>query len=216
MQIEVFTDGSATTRDKPGGYAYVLVIDGKKHAECSGHMAGASNNDAELEAAIQGLAAVLKLITAEPPSPRVFSHEELYNCNVTLCSDSQLVLGWASGTYRFKQQDKLEKYRQLQFLVNRLKVKTKWIEGHAGHEHNERCDKLANEARIGVNRAKDKAEAIVNGNTLIGTKKNGTICIWYKNSLKVIDLETNVIEDYKREIHGPRGGVLEVREEKSR
>ncbi|CAM6004870.1 unnamed protein product [Sphagnum balticum] len=213
MQIEVYSDGSATTKDRPGGYGWVLVIDGTKHSEGNGHIPFASNNDAELEAALQGLGAALKLVTR-------FNGIFNPNCdgtyNVTLCSDSQLILGWASGTYRFKQQDKMDKYNQLMFIVKRLNVKTKWIEGHSGHEHNERCDKLANEARTGVTKKKEKADAIVNGNTLIGTKKTGTLCVWYKNCLKVIDLDTNVIEDYDRATHGPRGGLLEIREEKSR
>lgn len=210
MKIDVYTDGSATTKDKPGGWGFVLVIDDKKYAECGGHMAGASNNDAEMEAAIQGLAAALKFVNM---------HQAQYNMveyNVTLVSDSQLILGWARGTYRFKQTDKIEKYKQLQFLVARLGVSTRWVQGHSGDEYNERCDKLANEARLGVNRQKDREEAIAAGKTLIGTKKSGTVCIWYKSCLKVIDLESNTIENYDRTIHGPRGGTLEVREEKSR
>lgn len=210
MHIEVYTDGSATTKDKPGGWAYVLVINGNKYAECGGHMANASNNDAEMEAAIQGLAAALKYIT----DPTNFS--DYSKAAVTLVSDSQLILGWASGRYRFKQMDKIDKFKQLQFVVGRLGVKTRWVEGHSGDEHNERCDKLANEARIGVNRKKEREEALISGNTLIGTKKSGTICLWYKGALKVVDLETNIIENYDRTIHGARGAMLEVREEKSR
>lgn len=207
MRIEIYTDGSATTADKPGGWAYVFVIDGKKHAECAGHMAGASNNDAEMEAAIQGLAAALKYINTEGLGSGL---------DVTLCSDSELIIGWTNGRYRFKQQNKIKKYEQLQFLAKRLNVKTRWVKGHAGDEHNERCDKLANAARRGVTRTQEKADAIAAGKTLIGTKKLGTICLWYKNQLKVVDLETNVIEDYDRSIHGQRGGTMEIREEKSR
>lgn len=214
MKVEVFTDGSATTKDRPGGWAYVLVVDGQKHAECGGHMAGASNNDAEMEAAIQGLAAALKWLNENLALHVGLDHKSV--AEVTLVSDSQLILGWARGTYRFKQTDKIDKYKQLQFLVARLGVKTRWVQGHSGDEHNERCDKLANEARLGVNRQKDREEAIAAGKTLIGTKKSGTVCIWYKNCLKVIDLESNTIENYDRTIHGPRGGTLEVREEKSR
>lgn len=225
MNIEVYTDGSATTKDKPGGWGFVIIIDGKKYAECGGHMESASNNDAEMEAAIQGLAAVLKYFR-DHGEPFIAGSEY---CNigdlelrhipaykVTLCSDSQLILGWANGTYRFKQVDKVEKYKQLQFLIGRLEAKTRWIKGHTGDEHNERCDKLANEARLGVVRQKDREEALATGKTLIGTKKSGTICIWYKDKLKVVDLESGIIENYDRSVHGPRGGVLEVREEKSR
>jgi ribonuclease HI len=213
MIIEVYTDGSATINTKPGGWAFVLVIDGKKHSECAGHMALASNNDAEMEAAIQGLAAALKLVNSTACFGTGMANEKF---EVTLCSDSELILGWTSGRYRFKQQSKIAKYDQLQFLVKRLGVKTRWVKGHSGDEHNERCDKLANEARLTVNRKKDREEAIVAGKTLIGTKKAGTVCVWYKNQLKIVDLETNVIEDYDRAIHGARGGTLEIREEKSR
>jgi len=216
MHIEVYTDGSATTSDKPGGWAYVLVIDGVKIAECGGHMAGASNNDAEMEAAIQGLAAALKYINKLETMEVCGENPQLPPIQVTLVSDSQLILGWTNGTYRFKQADKQEKYKQLQFLKGRLGVKTRWVQGHTGDEHNERCDKLANEARLGVNRKKDREEAMAAGKTLIGTKKSGTVCIWYKNQLKIVDFESNVIENYDRTIHGARGGTLEVREEKSR
>jgi len=221
MKIEVYTDGSATTKDKPGGWASVIVIDGVKHSEFSGHMGGASNNDAEMEAAIQGLAAALKhinnhrqmLCAAGADDPQI---DRITNYEVTLCSDSELIIGWTSGRYRFKQLEKIDKYNQLQFLAKRLKVQTRWVKGHSGDEHNERCDKLANEARLGVNRKKDMADAIAAGKTLIGSKKSGTLCVWYKNQLKVIDLETNIVENYERTVHGARGGVLEIREEKSR
>jgi ribonuclease HI len=213
MHIEIYTDGSATVKEKPGGWAYVLIIDGQKYAECAGHMEGASNNDAEMEAAIQGLAAVLKLTV-----DKVTGKDEpaAYDRKVTLVSDSQLILGWADGTYRFKQQNKIDKYNQLKFLVSRLGAKTRWVEGHSGDEHNERCDKLANEARLGISKQKDREEALATGKTLIGTKKSGTLCVWYKNTLKIIDLETNIVENYSRNIHGSRGGTLEIREEKSR
>lgn len=207
MNIEVYSDGSATTKDKPGGWGYVVVIDGVKHSEGKGHMAGASNNDAEMEAAIQGLAAVLKLFSKTLESPQDI---------VTLVSDSQLILGWASGVYRFKQADKYAKYKQLEFLMKRLSAKTRHVKGHSGDEHNERCDKLANLGRTQKEEEIKRIDAKANGDTLIGTKKTGTLCVWYKGSLKVIDLDANVIENYDRTTHGTRGGILEVREDKSR
>jgi ribonuclease HI len=208
MLIEVYTDGSATVSDRPGGWAYVLILDGGKFAECSGHMSGATNNDAEMQAAIEGLSAVYELLQ---------TNGEIYKFpEVVLVSDSQLVLGWASGTYKFKQQEKIEKFHKLQSLVHKLRVKTRWIKGHSGDEHNERCDKLANEARLGVENKKDRKEAKERGETLIGTKKSGTVAVWYRGNLKIIDLETNVIENYDRDVHGPRGSMLEIKEEKSR
>lgn len=148
MKIEVYSDGSATIATKPGGYGWVLVIDGVKVTEGNGHMPKASNNDAELEAALQGLAHVLKMrIDGKIP---IGAHE------VTLVSDSQIVLNWVAGTYRFKQQNKRHKYDQLMHVVKKLNVKTRWVQGHSGDTHNERCDKLANEGRKMYDEPKEK------------------------------------------------------------
>ena len=141
-QIEVFTDGSATIATKPGGYGFVILADGVKVSEGSGQMLTATNNDAELEAAIQGLASVLKMLSTNEDYAQKGIVPE-----VTLVSDSEIILGWANGTYRFKQMKKRNKYDQLQFLVKKLRIKTRWVEGHSGNEHNDRCDKLANDAR---------------------------------------------------------------------
>jgi ribonuclease HI len=204
MKIQVYTDGSATTNNKSGGWAYLILIDGDKHSENSGKLTFASNNDAELEAAIQGLAATLKIC------------KDAKNLDITLLSDSQLILGWASGLYKFKQISKIEKYNQLQFLVKRMNVKTAWVQGHSGNEYNDRCDLLANEARKGCLKDALKEEAKLTGESLIGTKKEGVISIWYKGKLRIVDLDENVIEVYNREIHGRRGSILEIREEKNR
>lgn len=138
--IEVFTDGSATTKDKPGGYGWVIVIDGKFHSEGSGSIPNATNNDAELEAAIMGLANAYKLKPTEP---------------VTLVSDSEIILKWVNGTNRFKQVQKLHKYEAIMRLKKMMVVHTRWVEGHTGVEWNERCDKLAGMERdkaMGVER----------------------------------------------------------------
>lgn len=215
MKIEVYTDGSATTADKPGGYGWVLVVDGTKVSEGNGHMPLASNNDAELEAAIQGLNAAKAWLDTNFDRI-VMSSPGTIALQVTLVSDSQLILGWADGTYKFKQLAKIEKYQELKGLMGRLRANTRWVRGHTGDEHNERCDTLANEARTGQENKKKRAEAIIKGETNIGSKKTGIVCIWYKGNLKIIDLDTNIIEDYDREVHGPRGSALEIREEKSR
>lgn len=149
MNIEVYSDGSATTNDKPGGYGWVMVVDGTKHSEGSGHMELASNNDAELEAATRGLQAANWHISIQsyiPPEGHT----------VTLVSDSQLVLGWVSGKYSFRQENKMDKFKELQLFVQTMNVQTRWIRGHSGDEHNERCDKLANEARTGIERKEKK------------------------------------------------------------
>lgn len=206
MFVEIYTDGSASVNNKPGGYGWVIVIDGEKHSEGSGYMPTASNNDAELEAAINGLYAAKTLL----------EQKTLNNPKFTLVSDSQLILGWVTGRYSFRQEDKLSKFKELKLLANLLDLKTRWVEGHNGDLYNEICDRLANQARISGQNKKEKIKAMLEGRSIINRKKTGIVCVWYKNKLKVIDLEQNIIEDYNREQHGSRGGILEIREEKSR
>lgn len=140
MQIEIFTDGSGMNATTAGGYGWVIVVDGTKLTEGNGHMPAASNNDSELFAALQGMVEAFKYIqTLEDKD-----HE------VTLCSDSQIVLGWSNGSYRCRQEAKHNKVESLQRLMLRLNAKTKWIKGHSGHVWNERCDVLANLGRHGL------------------------------------------------------------------
>lgn len=205
MKIEVYTDGSATVKGSPGGWASVVIVDGQKAKELYGHLESATNNDAELIAAIKGLEYALELSIGRGDFD--------FELDVTLCSDSKLVLGWASGEYRFKQADKMVLYDALTRLAHKLKLQTRWIEGHSGDEHNERCDKLAN---MGRKKIMDPPPVKSMGDSKIGTKKNHVVSLWYNDVLKIIDFETGSIEDYNREIHGKRGSVLQIRDCKNR
>ncbi len=136
MKINVYSDGSGTVATKSAGYGYVVVVDGVKRYEGSGHLEFGTNNDAELQGAIEGLDSI----------HYNFELEDL--TDVWLVSDSEIVLGWADGTRAFRQEDKMSKYQQLRNLMAEFKVKTCWVPGHAGEIYNERCDKLANAARL--------------------------------------------------------------------
>jgi ribonuclease HI len=216
MKIDIYSDGSGQTSNTDGGYGWVMIVDGVKHSEGSGHLSNATNNDCELQGAIEGLIAVFKF--AYPPIdiycvPRP-DPVEITPPEVTLVSDSQIVLGWASGQYRFKQENKLDRFKQLQFLMKRLNAGTRWVKGHAGDPNNERCDKLANMARKNIQEGLDKT--VPKGDSRIGTKKNSVVSLWYGDKLKIIDFENGIIEDYDRDVHGKRGSVIEIREGKDR
>jgi ribonuclease HI len=150
MNIEVYTDGSGMSKLTPGGYGWVIIIDGEFHSEGSGHLDNASNNDAELSAAIAGLAAVHRIVYPPIDVLGNITVQEKVPPTITLVSDSQIILGWASGTYAFKQLGKTEKYQQLKALMQRLNANTRWVKGHAGDRWNTRCDQLANAARLNI------------------------------------------------------------------
>ncbi|MGH7974790.1 MAG: ribonuclease HI [bacterium] len=139
MKVEVYSDGSGTTAQTPGGYGFVVVIDGVKMYEGSGHLENATNNDCELQGAIEGLNSINEVVGYLEPKTEV-----------VLVSDSEIILGWADGTNAFRQEEKIDKYYALRNLMATFKAKTRWVPGHTGDEHNEQCDKLANAARLQV------------------------------------------------------------------
>jgi ribonuclease HI len=61
MLIEVYSDGSGNTFDSDGGYGWRLVVDGVLFSEGNGYLPRATNNVAEITAAIKGLEAQLVL-----------------------------------------------------------------------------------------------------------------------------------------------------------
>lgn len=144
MLVEIYTDGSATTRENPGGWAYVITVDGEKVHEDSGSMKNATNNMAEITAAIEGMQCVENAIkSGNSIGPAVVSPD----CEVVLVADSQLVLRYATGEYKCKAWHLMPLYIKLRKHFQNVNATTRWVKGHAGDEHNERCDVLAKAAR---------------------------------------------------------------------
>lgn len=141
MKIEIYCDGSATTADKPGGFAYVIVKDEVEIHRGSGGLRSATNNVAEIQAAISGLEHTAQLMhNGVLPS----------DAEIELVSDSQLVLRYATGEYKCKAMHLVPLYIKLRKLYAQVGAKTRWVKGHSGNQYNEICDKLAKAARESV------------------------------------------------------------------
>ena len=131
-KISLFCDGSSLGNPGAGGYCAILRF-GSVEKIVSGGMANATNNQMELLAVIEGLAAL-----KEP-------------CDVTLISDSSYVIKgineWLDG-WRLKNFAKVKNpelwQRYLEVSKNH-KVHGIWVRGHDGHVENEMCDRIAKE-----------------------------------------------------------------------
>jgi len=135
-KVEIYTDGSCKKNPGPGGWAAVLVYNGREKEICGGE-AETTNNRMELLATINALKAL-----KEP-------------CEVVLTSDSKYVVdgiskGWAKGwkARGWKKADKSpalnpELWDELLTECDRHEIEFVWVKGHAGHPYNERCDTLA-------------------------------------------------------------------------
>lgn len=135
--IEVYSDGSGNTMASDGGYGWRIVVDGVFLEEGNGYLPQATNNVAEITAAIKGLERAAQII----------QQNGWQLAKVVLVSDSQLVLGYASGKWRCKADHLKPLCRDLQQVYNKVDADTRWVKGHSTDEHNNACDKLAGEAR---------------------------------------------------------------------
>ena len=129
IMITLYTDGACWPNPGgKGGWGYVILKNGIKILENSGTIPRpCTNNRAEMTAAIKGLEVI------EP------------NESVLLISDSRLLLNCGAG--KWKRKKNLDLWIEFDRLVSDKLLTHKWVRGHNGDEHNERCDKLAS---IGV------------------------------------------------------------------
>ncbi len=133
--IEVYSDGSGTLTHLAGGWGYVILENGEQVSEDSGHIEKASNNIAELMAAIKGMEHAIK---------------KYPNQQITLVSDSMLVLNYATGTWRVKAMHLTPLFIKIRRLHKQIGFKTRWVKGHSGNPHNTRADALAKRARLSL------------------------------------------------------------------
>ena len=134
--VTIYTDGACSGNPGPGGWGAILMY-GPHKKEMSGGEPQTTNNRMELTGVIQALSALK------------------YPCKVRVTTDSRYVVdgitkGWAQGWKKrgWKKSDgkpalNPELWERLLELLAIHDVEFAWIKGHAGHEENERCDRLA-------------------------------------------------------------------------
>ena len=136
--VRLYTDGSCHGNPGPGGWAAILEY-GPKSRELFGNAPQTTNNRMEMMAVIEGLRAL-----REP-------------CQVEVWTDSRYIVdgmtswlaGWKARSWKTASRQPVKNedlWRELDTESQRHEVSWNWVKGHAGHEQNERCDRLANDA----------------------------------------------------------------------
>jgi ribonuclease HI len=132
----MYTDGACRGNPGPGGWGALITFEDSAK-EMFGGKLDSTNNQMELSAAIEGLAAL-----KEP-------------CNVDLFTDSKYVMdgitqwihNWKKNSWRTaakKDVKNKELWKKLDELINFHQEQWHWVKGHSGDAGNEIADQLAN------------------------------------------------------------------------
>ena len=152
--VEMYTDGACSGNPGPGGYGTILRYkdnSGMYHEkELTAGYKTTTNNRMELLAVITGLEALKK------------------PCKVKITSDSKYFIdafqqkwleNWQKNNWKTSAKKPVKNVDLWQRLTNAMtphEVELVWVKGHAGHEFNERCDKLAVTSSKSDNLLEDK------------------------------------------------------------
>ena len=145
--VSVYCDGSAHGRPgRAGGWAFVVVINGRCVLETSGAEARTTSNRMELLAALSALRAVI-------------SHQWHLGATVELVSDSRVALAVAAGQELTAVHD-VALAQALRSACVEARCVTRWVRGHSGNPWNDRVDVLAGDAKQALvpRRVRRKAE----------------------------------------------------------
>ena len=137
QKVDIFTDGGCSGNPGPGGWAYVVLSEGKMISYSSGGEAQTTNNRMELNAVIHAIEDV-SLLGAT---------------TITISTDSQYVKNgittwiksWKKNGWKTASKDPVknrELWEELDRLNSAGNIRWNWVKGHAGIKYNEMCDSL--------------------------------------------------------------------------
>ena len=135
-QVIIYTDGACSGNPGPGGWAAILIYQGR-FKEFSGSVEETTNNRMELTAAIEGLKKLKE------------------RCRVLLYTDSAYIVNcinqrwfekWEKNGWVTSQKKPVENqdlWQEFLALCRKHVVRVVKVAGHSGNRYNERADKLA-------------------------------------------------------------------------
>ncbi|MEQ9188598.1 MAG: ribonuclease HI [Cryomorphaceae bacterium] len=143
-RIIVYTDGSSRGNPGPGGYGVVLMS-GERRKELSEGFRHTTNNRMELLSVI----VALESLNGSGHHVLIYSDSKY----VVDAVEKRWVFGWQKKGFKGKKNEDL--WQRFLRIYPKHEVKFKWVKGHDGNVHNERCDTLAVEAALGPDRKQD-------------------------------------------------------------
>ena len=136
--IKIYTDGSCIGNPGKGGWAAIILNDGKK-TKIKGFKKNTTNNQMELLAPIKALKEIPK-----GSKVQIFTDSKYVKSGITEWIHNWKKNGWKTAN---KQEVKnIELWTQLDLLNNEFEISWNWVKAHSIDELNNKVDLLARDA----------------------------------------------------------------------
>ena len=136
--IKIYTDGSCLENPGNGGWAAIIIDDGKK-TQIKGNKKNTTNNQMELLAPIEALKKIPKGSKIE-----IFTDSKYVKSGITEWIHNWKKNGWKTADKQPVKNKEL--WEELDLLANEFEISWNWVKAHSTDELNNEVDLIAREA----------------------------------------------------------------------
>ena len=136
--IKIYTDGSCLENQGNGGWAAIIIDDGKK-TQIKGSKKNTTNNQMELLAPIEALKKIPK-----GSEVQIFTDSKYVKSGITDWIHNWKKNGWKTASK--KKVSNKELWRELDLLNSEFEISWNWVKAHSTDKLNNEVDLLAKNA----------------------------------------------------------------------
>jgi len=136
--IKIYTDGSCLENPGNGGWAAIIINDGKK-TQIKGSKKNTTNNQMELLAPIKALKKIPK-----GNKVQIFTDSKYVKLGITEWIHSWKKNGWKTANK--KKVKNIELWTELDLLTNEFEISWNWVKAHSTDKLNNEVDLIARKA----------------------------------------------------------------------
>ena len=136
--IKIYTDGSCLENPGNGGWAAIIIDDGKK-TQIKGSKKNTTNNQMELLAPIEALKKIPK-----GSKVQIFTDSKYVKSGITEWIHNWKKNGWKTADKQPVKNKEL--WTELDLLNNEFEISWNWVKAHSNDKLNNEVDLIAREA----------------------------------------------------------------------
>ena len=136
--IKIYTDGSCLENPGNGGWAAIIIDDGKK-TQIKGSKKNTTNNQMELVAPIEALKKIPK-----GSKVQIFTDSKYVKSGITEWIHNWKKNGWKTSDKKPVKNKEL--WEELDLLANEFEIIWNWVKAHSTDKLNNEVDLIAREA----------------------------------------------------------------------